>query len=170
MSTKRISILVLTLLVLAGLLLSGCSTAKKPVPSQDPAPDPGITRSEDVADPENNKYQSQPADSDQAVKIANEADDVSGVAKAKVVVSGSTAYIGLYLDSNEPVDAQTVEENVREKITEENANIKSVYVSTDSEVVERISKVANGIADGKPSSTSKELGELEDFFRNSNQR
>ncbi len=163
---RKTVLLLLTMFIITALIFTGCNAAQKPAPDPEPAPDPGITRSKDVEDPEKNKYQTQPATDEQAVKIAREADDVPGVAKATVVVSGSTAYIGLYLDSNEQTDAQTVKNNVRDKIARENDNIRTVYVTTDPKDIERINKVANGIADGKASSTSKELGELEELFRN----
>ncbi|MEG6616780.1 YhcN/YlaJ family sporulation lipoprotein [Peptococcaceae bacterium 1198_IL3148] len=167
MYAKKSAYILLSFIFLVSLIFGGCTAAEKPAPQQPVTPEPvadDIDNRNQNEDPENNKYQSQPASNDQAIKIASIVDDVPGVVKSQVVVAGSTAYIGLDLNSNMNVNESEVKKMVDDKVRNENPNLNSLYITTDPDTIERLRDINQGIAEGKPSSTY-DFDALEENFK-----
>jgi len=153
MKTKKFAILILSLLVMSLLIFSGCSTARKPVPNQT-TPNQNQTN--------NDISQADQVGKAKAARIAREADQVDGVKRSTVVVTGTKAYIGLDINANiEKNQTKAVEDAVIKKIKGVEPSINTVYVSSDVDWVTRVKKVSQGISAGKPvSSFTRELGEI----------
>ncbi|MBF7081779.1 YhcN/YlaJ family sporulation lipoprotein [Desulfallas sp. Bu1-1] len=146
-SRKRILHLLLSLLVLSIFIFSGCSAAaRKPAPTE---PAPNQARTGNVAN-------------EKAQRIAREADRVKWVKSSTVVVAGNKAYVGLDINANiEKSQTKEVEKAVINRIKNLEPTIKTVYVSSDPDIVTRIKKVSRGIAQGKPvTSFARELTEI----------
>jgi YhcN/YlaJ family sporulation lipoprotein len=172
MFIKKFSLTMLCLILMLSFIFGGCTAAQKPAPApQNTETNDNAARNQEVKDnrnqhedPENNKYQSRPVSNDQALKIAAEVDDVPGVVKSEVVVTGNSAYIGLYLNSNMKVNKSEVKQQVESKIRQQNTNFNSIYVSTNPDVLDRLRDINEGIANGKPSSTY-DFDALEEVFK-----
>lgn len=76
---------------------------------------------------------------------------VQGVKDATVVISGNTAYVGLVLDKSANITNDTdIKNNVAQKIRLSNTGINTVYVSTETNFMQRLRNVGNGINGGRP--------------------
>ncbi|AGL00456.1 YhcN/YlaJ family sporulation lipoprotein [Desulfoscipio gibsoniae] len=154
MSTKRLTTLLLALCVTALFIFSGCSqVARKPGPTQ-PVPNQNQT--------DNNTERANKEARTEARNIAREADLVDGVKSSTVVVAGNTAYIGLDIKSDiEREQTRSVEEAVIKRVRGAEADIDTVFVSSDPDTVTRLKNIDKGIAEGMPvSSFANELGEI----------
>ncbi len=152
--TKRI-LFTFTILALLAFSLIGCTPTRKPVP---PGPEP--PRQNQVTPAPNNTGDA--ALRQRADKIAENVDKIQGVKRSHVVLNENTGYIGLDLEKD-------VEGNLVDKIKKEaeseakkaDTKLKNIMVTTDTDSVERIKKVADGIKEGKPlSSFGNELEEI----------
>lgn len=153
---KRILTLFLVFLICLSLVIGGCSTSKKPAPK--PAPQTRITPKSPGTPA---KKPSNPAHA-LATKLADNVKKVNGVKNATVVVSGSTAFVGLEI---EPVieDKKTneIKSKAAKSVKNTDSSIKTVHVTTDPNLITRIKKIASGIMSGKPiSSFSNEIAEI----------
>ncbi|MFZ5633572.1 MAG: YhcN/YlaJ family sporulation lipoprotein [Bacillota bacterium] len=101
-----------------------------------------------------------PAESNRLAEgLAGEALKVQGVDKATVVLTGSTALVGVNLKSG--ADPNTVKKEVTRVIQKADNRIKNVLVSTDPELNQRIVRISKGVAEGRPiSGFSREISEL----------
>ncbi len=165
---KRI-LAVLMAVMLSATLAAGCrQPARKPAPPSSPAPktapSPRTTRVTPA--PAKKPLGGMPASSAElhklATKLAGEAAKVNGVKKATVVLSNTTAYVGLDLKPNiTGAKTNTIKKDVGTRVKKADKRLTKVYVSTDVDTVTRIKRVADGIAKGKPiSSFSRELSEI----------
>ncbi|MFA5536556.1 MAG: YhcN/YlaJ family sporulation lipoprotein [Bacillota bacterium] len=152
--TKRI-LFAFTIFALVTFSLMGCTPTRKPVP---PGPQPP---SQNQVTPAPNNA----GDADlkqRADKIADNVNKIQGVEKSHVVLSENTAYIGLDLEKDAEgnlVDKVKKEAEAEAKKTD--SKLKNIMVTTDTDSVERIKKVAEGVKEGKPlSSFGKELEEI----------
>lgn len=163
------SLAVLMAVMLSATLAAGCKQpAKKPVPPPKPAPktapSPRTTRVTPA--PAKKPVAGMPTSSAElhklATKLAREASKVDGVKKATVVLSNTTAYVGLDLKANvEGSKTNTIKKQVADRIKKAEPRLTKVYVSTDVDTVARIKRVADGISKGKPiSSFSREISEI----------
>ena len=161
---KRFVALLVIITSILVLTLSGCSISRKPAPKpsqpqqdrniQTPLPrrDPGV----DIAPRENKREQTL------ASKLARTAESVDGVKAATVVVSGSTAFVGLEVESDvDKSEVDKVKADTVEVVKRTDSSIKAVNVTTDPNLITRLKKIAQGIEKGKPvSSFAEELEEL----------
>jgi YhcN/YlaJ family sporulation lipoprotein len=151
---KKILVLSLILSLSLSLALGGCSTTKKPAPK--PAPPAKMTPTPSPA--------KKPATSahTRATKLAKAAEKVEGVKSATVVITDSTAMVGL--ETNPNIEAKKTEEiktKVADEIKRADTGIKTVSITTDPNLITRLKKVAQGIKEGKPiSSFADEIAEI----------
>jgi YhcN/YlaJ family sporulation lipoprotein len=162
---KKGKSLITGLVVLVALLImvSGCSVARKPAPpggtnmpntKSAPAPTtPAPTKS----------LPTTPAEVDRlAARLADEAQKVSGVKKATVVLSGNTVIVGLEIKPNiEEKQTTAIKKEVVRRIKEADKRIQTVEVTTNPNIITRIKKVAEGIGQGRPiSAFGREVEEI----------
>jgi len=91
--------------------------------------------------------------------LAVEANKVQGVKGATVVLTGSTALVGV--DLNPGAEANTAKEQVASALKNANNQVTNVLVSTDPEINSRIAGISKGISEGRPiSSFAAEVSEI----------
>lgn len=146
---KKIILITMVLMLGTSLLMGGCNTAKKPY-----TPNPQSSKKTNITTPTNNATQV-------ANRCAAEANKVSGVKKATAFVAGKTVYIGLDLNANlEKNKSKQVENAVLNRLKKLEPGY-TILVTSDIDIVTRIKKVAQGIAQGKPiSSFSQEIQDI----------
>mgnify|MGYP002410582262 CR=1 FL=1 len=151
---KKLLVGFLLTLFISTCLLTGCTPARKPVPSPTrtaPTPTPGPT----------DRTKMTTSDKQRAERIAREATQIKGVRKTVVVVSGKTAFIGLDLEKREGAAVKRTKDEVARRIKAAEPTLKTVNVTADPDLVTRLRKIADGINKGKPvSSFSRELTEI----------
>ena len=155
MNTKKLTSLLLTLLITALVILSGCSeAARRPGPTQ-PVPNQNQTDT-------NTANQSNAEARQQARDISQQVDQVEGVKRSNVVVAGNTAYIGLDIKADiENEQTKAVEEEVIKRVQGNETNITTVFVSSDADTFTRLKNINKGLDDGMPASSfANELGEI----------
>lgn len=158
---KKILILTLILLLSFSLALSGCTAKKKPAPKPAPPARMTPTPKTPAPTPAPARKPAAPAHT-QATKLANAAEKVEGVKSATVVITGSTAMVGLETKSGiEAKKTEDIKTKVADEIKRADTSIKTVSITTDPNLITRLKKVAKGIKDGKPiSSFTDELAEI----------
>ena len=73
------------------------------------------------------------------------------VNSATVVLSDSTAYVGIDLSAKEGKDkAQMVKNDIGKMVKEQDKSVKTVYVTEDADTVTRLKNIARDIETGKP--------------------
>ncbi len=156
MSTQKLTTLLLALFIIS-LFISGCSTARKPGPTQ-PVPN----QTNQTQNDNNNTNQANNEAQEQARNIAQKADQVDGVKSSTVVVAGNTAYIGLDIKANiEKGQTKAVEEAVIKRVRGTEPDINTVFVSSDADTLTRLKNIDKGIANGMPASSfANELSEI----------
>ncbi|MCR6544445.1 YhcN/YlaJ family sporulation lipoprotein [Dehalobacterium formicoaceticum] len=167
MKKNRLLVLMLALLVVLTLLVSACSTAKKPIPEQNtpnPAPqnNPADQRN-NLPDQRNNGAMERTNDAQaRADKLVRVCEGVSGVEEATVVISGNTCYVGLDVKGNlEKAETKKVENEVQNKVLAADSAVTRCVVSSDADTVSRLENIYQGIKNGTPLSTfGKELEEI----------
>lgn len=157
-------IIVLLLIFIAVFTFTGCSIARRPAPKpsvpqeernmQTPTPDRN-------SDGDLRSTPSTPNERTLASKLARAAETVDGVKSATVVVSGSTAFVGLDLDSDAEKDLKEIKNRTADVVKRTDSSIKAVNVTADPNLVTRLKKLAKGIQEGRPvSSFAEELAEI----------
>jgi len=162
--TKKGKRLITIVVVLVTLLImaSGCSVARKPASPGANAPD---TRSAPVpTTPAPTKsLPTTPAEVDRlAARLAGEAQKVSGVKRATVVLSGNTVIVGLEIKPNiEEKQTTAIKREVVRRIKEADKRIRTVEVTTNPNIITRIKRIAEGIGQGRPiSAFGREVEEI----------
>jgi len=152
---KRVLFLVTLVFFVLGAL-GGCA-ARKPAPTPSPpsAPEPSAARKPLPTDPREA--------SRLAERLAREAAAVPGVNKATVVLSGSTAYVGLNLKAGtEAARTNAIKRDVAGRVKKAEPRLTRVLVTTDADTVTRLNRVASGVAKGKPvSAFADEMREID---------
>lgn len=148
---KTPGLLLVALLIL--LFSMGCSPQKRPELGQGNPPAPTAPA----------PSRPMPTDPNQASRVAErlagEARKVQGVDSASVVVTGSTAMVGVNLKPG--ADAAAVKSEVARVVSGADNRVKNVLVSTDPELNQRLVRISKGITEGRPvSSFSDEISEL----------
>jgi YhcN/YlaJ family sporulation lipoprotein len=150
--------LFLTFIMLIGVAISGCAVRRtpNPTPRQDiniPRTNTPDTNRNTVPDgnysPGRLKTPVTTADN-----IAKAVQTVPGVKGASVVVSGNSAYVGINIDIKGNMDntskIQNLKKQTADMVRKTDSNIKTVYVSADADFIQRVSRIANDIRNGKP--------------------
>jgi YhcN/YlaJ family sporulation lipoprotein len=136
------------------LALGGCAVSRRPAPK--PVPPTRIVRRTPAKKPAPSPAHAL------ASKLSNAAEKVEGVKSATVVVSGSTAFVGLEIKPEvEAKKTNEIKSKVADAVKRADTRIKAVNVTTDPNLVTRLKKIAEGIRAGKPiSSFTRELTEI----------
>ncbi|WP_422444993.1 YhcN/YlaJ family sporulation lipoprotein [Thermoanaerobacterium sp. DL9XJH110] len=151
---KRFLASILIMITVFALTTGGCAVSRRPAPK--PAPPSRIVRRTPAKKPAPS-----PANA-LASKLSNAAAKVEGVKSATVVVSGSTAFVGLEIKPGvEAKKTNEIKTKVADAVKRADTRIKAVNVTTDPNLVTRLKKIAEGIRAGKPiSSFTRELTEI----------
>ncbi len=152
---KKILTFVLIISTVFLVNISGCAVSKKPAPK--PTPPAKITPTPTPA-----KKPAVPAAHALATKLSDAAQKVEGVKSATVVVSGSTAFVGLEIKPGiEDKKTNEIKTKVADVVKKADNRIKAVNVTTDPNLITRLKRIADGIKKGKPiSSFADELAEI----------
>ncbi|MGI6484774.1 MAG: YhcN/YlaJ family sporulation lipoprotein [Tepidanaerobacteraceae bacterium] len=144
-------LVILMMLTVLLIIIGGCSVSRKPAPSP-MTPDRSPAPAQDTT----------PRAHTIATKLANAAERVDGVKSASVVVSGSTALVGLEIEPDvETNKTDEIKQKVAERVKRADSIIMAASVTTDPNLITRLRKIAEGIKAGKPiSSFSNELAEI----------
>jgi YhcN/YlaJ family sporulation lipoprotein len=135
-------------LLIVLLALFSCSMTKEAPPEATPPPTPAYLLPNTPGEAH-----------DLSKRLARVAESVPEVKHATVVVTHTTAIVGLDLKSVN--DEDEVFKEVAARLDKEDARIHTVRVTSNKETVERIKQVAGGIADGKPvSEFSREIVDI----------
>jgi len=90
----------------------------------------------------------------EADSIARAVQGVRGINNAVVVIDGNTAYVGIDLNEHENIEStseiQSIKEQVASVVRREDADIKTVYVSAETDFVEKITRISRELRNGKP--------------------
>lgn len=148
---KTLGLMAVGILIL--LFSVGCSAQKKPFLSNGNPPAP-------TAPAPSRPLPNDPNQSSRvAERLAGEALKVQGVDSASVVVTGSTAMVGVNLKPG--ADAAAVKSEVARVVKGADNRVKNALVSTDPELNQRLVRISKGIAEGRPiSGFSNEISEL----------
>ncbi|MGO0122877.1 YhcN/YlaJ family sporulation lipoprotein [Desulfothermobacter acidiphilus] len=143
------------MLLLLGAMLgtSGCPGRRSPSPPAAPAP----------SQPEARSLPTDPRELSQiATNLAGEATRVAGVNKATVVIAGNTAYVGLDVKSElGRGQLDEIKREVATRLKQAEPRLARVMVTTDADTYQRIRKVQEGMAKGKPlSALASEIEEI----------
>lgn len=151
---KRFLTSILIMITIFVLALGGCAVSRRPAPK--PAPPTRIVRRTPAKKPAPSPAHAL------ASKLSNAAEKVEGVKSATVVVSGSTAFVGLEIKPEvEAKKTNEIKSKVADAVKRADTRIKAVNVTTDPNLVTRLKKIAEGIRAGKPiSSFTRELTEI----------
>lgn len=134
------------IIVLSLFFISGCSGQKD------------NTAKPHYSKPLNNSQTNRYIENEKAKSIANSILKTPGVNKTVVVISGTTALIGL--DVNKNINTENNYKHIStQKVSEIDGNITKIEVTTDSSMYKRISKLNEDITNGKPLS-----GAIEEFM------
>ncbi len=150
---KRIKMLpvLVSVLIMGMLLTAGCGAARKPVPQNAPN---GVSQSP------------MPTSPDQVNKIAEDLSGVAarvpGVNSATVVITGTTAYVGVDQKAGlEQSETDRIKQDTTDEVKKAEPRLTMVFVSSDPDIVTRLRRVADGVAAGQPvSSFADELNEI----------
>lgn len=155
MHKKLAGILVLVMLLVG--VVSGCQTEKKPVqPSRNSTGGTGM-------DPAKLSSSEKRILTDRFSNIAN---TVKGVQKSTVILSSDNKnqmviLAGLTLTSQTRSKEQEIKKTVAEKIKNNDQRVSEVLVTTDPNMIKRMSDIAAGIIEGKPiKSYARDVNEL----------
>lgn len=148
------SVALAVILVTGVMLAFGCSAFRKPAPQSPPTAqvpqEPMPTGSGEV-----NAI---------AGRLAGVADAVPGVNGATVVVAGTTAYVGIDQKAGfEKAETDRIKSDVSNEVKKAEPRLTAVYVSSDPDIINRLRRIADGIAAGQP--VSAFAGELAEIAR-----
>lgn len=149
---------VLVSVLIIGLLLpAGCAIARKPVPQNQPN---GVYQ---TPAPAQNPMPTNPAEvSKIASNLSGVAARVPGVNGATVVITGTTAYVGVDQKAGlEKSETDRIKRDVSDEVKKAETRLTAVFVSSDPDIVTRLRRIADGVAAGQPiSSFADELTEI----------
>lgn len=149
---KAVALAVALILVSGTMLAAGCGVYRKPAPQDQPnieePIEPMPTGPDDV--------------SAIAGRVAGAADSVPGVYGSTVVVTGTTAYVGIDEKAGlEKSETDRIKRDVSSEVKEAEPRLTAVYVSSDPDIITRLQRIADGVAAGEPvSSFAGELAEI----------
>lgn len=172
MFKQKVVLYPLLITLVAAPLVGGCTASKKPItptpaPRTTPAPAPAPTPSNTMPPGTTTRLTPvtpAPADTNrEAKRLATMVAKVKNVRSATVVLTGTTASVGLDIASNVTgTKVDTVKKDAANVIRRENKRITSVYVATDADTVTRLKRIATGINKGTPlSSFAKEINDIQ---------
>lgn len=151
--------------------VGGCTPNNNTAKNKDVAPPSNNTleKNNDMKENDNtkNNITKDTTDGDlyqRATKIADEVAKIEGIKSANVVISDERALIGVDIENTaEGKITDELKSKVESTAKKADKEIKTVAVSADPDVFNRLSNIGTGIKEGKPLS---EFGtEIEEIFR-----
>jgi len=101
---------------------------------------------------------------DQATRIANKIENLQEVKRAVVTITGNTALVGISTTDNiEGQMTNTLKDKIDKVVKQTDSTIKTVYVTANADLYERIENIGKGIREGRPLSGFAE--EIEEIIR-----
>lgn len=101
---------------------------------------------------------------DKVTRIANKIEDLKEVKKAVVTVTGNTALVGVSIADNiEGQMTNDLKDKIDRIVKQTDSTIKTVYVTANADLYERIENIGKGIRQGRPLSGFAE--EIEEIIR-----
>lgn len=131
--------------------LAGCDIARRPGPPEQAPPE---------------ARQALPNDPREAGRLADRlaktAADTPGVNRATVVLTGTTAYVGLNLEEGmEGKRTNEVKRKAAKRVRQAEPRIERVMVTTDMDTFARLERIAAGVRRGEPvSAFQREFAEI----------
>jgi len=177
---KKIKNIITVLLIGVMILTSmaGCKTAtKKPAPARytptptrpAPAPSkatptPGYTTPAPTAPtaPTPAPVRKPTTESMRASRVAASVARIPEVNKATVVISGTTALVGVDMKAKvQGTHEKDVKKKIEKAVKDTDKSITRVYVTADPDLYKRIDNIARGISEGRPvSEFAKQISEI----------
>ncbi|MDD2574308.1 MAG: YhcN/YlaJ family sporulation lipoprotein [Bacillota bacterium] len=164
MKRQLFFIFIATLLMVS--LAAGCAPQQRPAPGNTPAPQQRNEQLPNTSEgPGNRVPNAEPQeDSRRADKLADRIEDLDNIEDATVIISGSTAYVGVDMDENlQGRMTDALKERVIDRAKKTDMMLNRVYVSADSDTVTRLKNYAKDIEDGKP--ISGIIQQIDEIFR-----
>lgn len=151
----------LSILIIIVIVVSGCAVRRIPNPTSElKTPNINYKRL-----PHSNYSPGWENSAKQADNIAKAVLTVPGVKEAVVVVNNNNAYVGINIDIKENLDSTEKIQNLKKQIAnivrKTEGIITTVYVSADTDFLQRLTGISNSIRNGNISGNFKrELDEL----------
>jgi YhcN/YlaJ family sporulation lipoprotein len=136
------------------LAVTGCAALRRPAPpEQVPGAPPGARQTL----PNDPREASRLAD-----RLAKVAAETPGVNRATVVLTGTTAYVGVNLEAEmEKERTEATKREVAKRVKDAEPRVERVMVTTDTDTVTRLKNIAEGVRRGEPvSAFADELKEI----------
>jgi YhcN/YlaJ family sporulation lipoprotein len=151
--TRKILLMLFVITMIITTVLSGCKPAKKPTPTRYTPPAPKTTPA---------PVRKPVSETARAERIARNVAKIPEVNKATVVISGSTALVGIDMKAHVQGAHETeVKKKVEKTVRETDKAVKNVSVTADPDLYKRIDNIAKGIAAGRPlSEFTKQIAEI----------
>lgn len=159
---KRNVLILLSFVLLVSLAMA-CSPQQRPQERTTPAPQQRVTPAPEAP---GNRTPERDATEDtrRAEAIANSVEDINGIKAATVIVTGTTAYVGVDLSGNvEGNMTDAMKQSVIDTAKKTDRMLNNVFVSADVDTVTRLKNFSKDIQQGKP--VSGFLDELAEMFR-----
>lgn len=176
---RKIILIFLSFVLITALVFTGCTPARRMYDNQNRYNnvnqsnpygrnvgyrDTGINNwsNTNIAKNDMGNYGTTNTDAIKADRIAAAVNQIKGVRNSTVVVTGSTAYVGVDFTANTTTGNRIdIKREVANKVKAIDSGINTVYVSTEVNFMDRLRNIGNGIRSGKPISTfTTELNEM----------
>ena len=96
--------------------------------------------------------------------LVDRIEDLEGIEDATVIISGSTAYVGVDMEADmQGRMTDVMKQRVTDRAKKSDMMLTRVYVSADSDTVTRLRNYARDIEDGKP--ISGIIRQIDEMFR-----
>lgn len=165
--SKLFSTILILLLVLSVIII-GCTPARRPIVERNNQPNTTMRTPITTPAPQTtempNGINNRNNTTERDERIAAELEKINGVQNAYVLTNDSTAYVGLGLDPNvESTRTIAIKDDAIARVKAVDSSIRTVYVSSDIDVVGRFRGYVQDIRGGRP--ISGFINEIEEMFR-----
>jgi YhcN/YlaJ family sporulation lipoprotein len=153
MKFHRQPILTLFCLGMTALMFAGAAACNTPSRQGSPGatPTPLVNPSPQPLGPDASSNATNTAESTKAEAIAAKIRQISDIDRAQVVLTDQNAWVGIRLKGQ--VEGSLTDEKkteVSDLVKQEDSSVKTVYVTSDADMVERLESIGTEIASGKP--------------------
>ena len=145
-NNKKILLFTTALLSLSLFLGTGCTNKS----AQNPPANNNESTQEKAEENKDNVTEKGTDLTNRAQKIADEVTKIDGIDKARVAISEKRALVGVSIpNAAEGKLTDDLKKKVEDTVKNTDKEIDTVAVSADAEIYERISKIGDGIKEGK---------------------
>ncbi|ENK1244289.1 YhcN/YlaJ family sporulation lipoprotein [Clostridium sporogenes] len=146
-NNKKALLFTTALLSLSLFLGTGCTNKNA---QQNPPANNTDTAKEKVQESKGQVNETSQNLTNRAQKIADEVTKIDGIDKARVAISEKRALVGVTIPNNaEGKLTDDLKKKVEDTVKNTDKEIDTVAVSADADIYERISKIGDGIKDGR---------------------